>query len=155
MEEEKKIAKKIWLNIIFAVVLMIYFICVNTAYSTLNQDLFILILKITSMVIMSISILIFEFAYKKDSGLIGIIGIEILVVAMHSLSIRHIVMLSNFDFRTYIVSSSYVFALYYVMKSLIIYTNEKRKYLKSLSDIKEIVTNEPVKKEAKKTHKKR
>ena len=33
---------------------------------------------------------------------------------------------------------------------MIIYTIEKKKYLDSLSDIHEIVNNEPVKKEAKK-----
>lgn len=151
--DEKRIANKIWINIIIAVILMIYFIGINVTYNNINQDFMVLILNILSMVIMTISIIIFEIAYKKDNGAIAIIGIEILIVAMHTLSIRHVVIVSNFDFRTYIASSSYIFSLYYIFKSIVIYTNEKRKYLKGLSDIKEIITNEPVKKEAKKTSK--
>ena len=150
--EEKKIADKIWINIIIAVIIMLYFIGINIAYNTLNQDYTIVILKTASIIIMSISIIIFEISYKKDSGITGIIGIEVLVIAMHTLSVMHVVISSSFDFKTYITASSYIFALYYVMKSILIYTNEKRKYLKSLSDIKEIVINEPVKKEARKTN---
>ena len=153
--EEKKIADKIWKNIIIAGILMIYFIGVNVLQKTLNQDYVVLTLKVSSMIIMFISILIFEIAYKKDNGIIAITGIEILIVALHTLSILHVVQARKFDFNIYILTSSYLFAIYYVLKSIIIYTNEKRKYLKSLSDIKEIVTNEPIKKEAKKRCKKK
>ena len=37
---------------------------------------------------------------------------------------------------------------------MMIYTKEKRKYVKSLSDIHEIVSKDPIKKEAKKRNKK-
>ena len=43
-----------------------------------------------------------------------------------------------------------MFAIYYVLKSTVIYTRARMKYLKSLSDISEIVKDEPVVKEAKK-----
>ena len=100
---------------------------------------------------MAISIIIFEIAYKKDDGIIAITGIEILITAFHTLSILHIVQVSAFDFRIYILTSSYLFAIYFVLKSMIIYTMEKRKYLKSLSDIKNIVKNEPTRKDAKRS----
>lgn len=149
--KEKNVSIKVWINIISAVLVMIYFISIYIVYNNANQNQVMLYLKIASMIIMSISIIIFEVAYKKDSGVMGIAGIEILVIALHTLSIIRIVSLSNFDFRTYIVSSSYIFALYYVMKSLLIYTKEKRAYLKGLCDIKDIVVNEPLKKEAKRS----
>ena len=66
---------------------------------------------------------------------------------------RNVVEVSAIDFNVYIVTSSYLFSIYFVFKSMIIYTIEKRKYLKSLSDIKQIVINEPIKKEAKKNNK--
>lgn len=152
--EENKIAGKIWSNIIIAVILMLYFIGLNIIYNKMNQDETIIALKIASIIIMAISISIFEVAYKKDNGIIGITGIEILVIGMHTLSIMHVVEVASFNFNIYILTSSYVFSIYFVLKSMIIYTNEKRKYLKSLCDIKEIVVNEPIKKEAKKNNKK-
>ena len=56
----------------------------------------------------------------------------------------------EFDFRTYLLTSAFVFAIYYILKSIIIYTRARIKYLKTLSDISEIVKDEPVVKEAKK-----
>lgn len=153
MEEERKIANKIWKNILFAIILMMLFISVNILSRNLETEKIDRILKKSSIVMMIASIIIFEIAYKRDKGTIAITGIEILIFAMYTLSITHIVELYKFNFNAYILMSSYMFAIYFVLKSIIIYTNEKRKYLKSLSDIKDIVTNEPIKKEPKKTEK--
>ena len=72
------------------------------------------------------------------------------MLAIHTLTIRIVVNKIKIDFDKYVLYSTYTFAIYYVLKSMIIYTIEKKKYLDSLSDIHEIVNNEPVKKEAKK-----
>lgn len=149
--EDKKYLKKIWVNISIAAILMLYFIIVNILYNKLNHESLILTLKTLSVIIMAISIIIFEIAYKKDDGIIAITGIEILITAFHTLSILHVVQVSAFDFRIYILTSSYLFAIYFVLKSMMIYTMEKRKYLKSLSDIKNIVKNEPTRKDAKRS----
>ena len=149
--EDKKYLKKIWVNISIAAILMLYFIIVNILYNKLNHESLILTLKTLSVIIMAIGIIIFEIAYKKDNGIIAITGIEILITAFHTLSILHVVQVSAFDFRIYILTSSYLFAIYFVLKSMIIYTMEKRKYLKSLSDIKNIVKNEPTRKDAKRS----
>ena len=111
-------------------------------------------LKIASLIVLLLTIIIFEIAYHKDSGKIAIHGIETLILAFHTLTIWHIVNKLNISFETYILFSTYAFAIYYILKSILIYTNEKRKYLKSLSDIHEIVSKEPIKKEAKKREKK-
>ena len=55
---------------------------------------------------------------------------------------------AELEFTRYILASSCAFAIYYVFKVLIIYTIDKRNYLKSLNDIKEIVKTQPIKKEA-------
>ena len=54
----------------------------------------------------------------------------------------------GFTFDNYMLVSCFIIFIYYLLKSIIIYTNEKREYLKSLSDISEIVENTPIKKEA-------
>ena len=153
MEVERKIANKIWKDLIFAVILMLFFIGINVCYRKIDSVMMEVVLKSTAITTMVISIIIFEIAYKKDNGMIAITAIEVLVIAIYTLSITHIVEMFSFEFGMYILTSSYIFSIYFVLKSIIIYTNEKRKYLKSLSDIKDIVANEPTKKDAQKTKK--
>lgn len=149
-ENNKIIRKKIFENLIIAVAIMLYFILINFSYIRIDEAIMLNGIKIVSLIILLLSIAIFEIAYHKDSGKIAIYGIEILVLAFHSLTIWHVVNKMNISFQTYILFSTYSFAIYYVLKSILIYTKEKRKYLKSLSDIHEIVSKEPIKKEAKK-----
>ncbi len=149
-ENKKRIRKKVFENIIIAIAIMLYFILINFSYLRIEEEILLNGLKIASLVVLFFSIGIFEVAYHKDSGKLAINGIEILVLAFHTQTIWHVINKMNIPFEKYIVYSTYVFAIYYILKSIIIYTNEKRKYLKSLSDIHEIVSKEPIKKEAKK-----
>ena len=151
MEENNKIIrKKIFSNILMAIGIMVYFIVINFSYIRLDEKKLINGLKLVSMLILFLSIIIFEIAYHKDSGKIAINGIEILMLAIHTLTIWNVVNKIDISFQTYILFSTYAFAIYYILKSILIYTREKRKYLKSLSDIHEIVSKDPIKKEAKK-----
>lgn len=154
MEEEKEnnkiIRKKVFENLIIAIAIMLYFILINFSYLRMEEAMLLNGIKIASLIVLFLSITIFEIAYHKDNGKIAINGIEILILAFHTLTIWHIVNKMNISFETYILFSTYAFAIYYILKSILIYTNEKRKYLKSLSDIHEIVNKEPIKKEAKK-----
>lgn len=154
MEEEKEnnkiIRKKIFENIIIAIAMMIYFIIINFSYLRMEESILLQGIKIASIVILFLSIIIFEGAYRKDSGRIAINGIEVLVLAIHTLTIWTVINRFKIEFDTYVLISTYTFTIYYILKSIIIYTIEKKKYLDSLSDIHEIVSNEPIKKEAKK-----
>ena len=153
-ENNKMIRKKVFENLIIAIAMMLYFILINFSYLRMEEDMLLKGLKIASLIVLLLTIIIFEIAYHKDSGKIAIHGIETLILAFHTLTIWHIVNKLNISFETYILFSNYAFAIYYILKSILIYTNEKRKYLKSLSDIHEIVSKEPIKKEAKKREKK-
>lgn len=151
MEESNKIIRKnIFENILIAIAIMLYFIVINFSYIRLEEKMLLNGLKLASLIVLFISIILFEIAYHKDSGKIAINGIEMLVLAIHSLTIWNVVNKIDISFQTYILSSTYAFAIYYVLKSMLIYTREKRKYLKGLSDIHEIVSKDPVKKEARK-----
>ena len=154
MEKIKKVNEKVFENIIIAIPILLYFIIINFAYYRIEENMLQIGLKILSMIILISSIVIFEIAYKKDSGKLAINGIEVLVLASHALSIMQVVEISKIKFTTYILISSFVFVIYYILKAAILYTIDKRKYLESLSDIKDIVNNEPIKKEATKKNKK-
>ena len=154
MEEEKEknkiVRKKIFENIIIAIAIILYFVIINFSYSRMVEDMLLQGIKMASMGILALSIVTFEIAYHKDSGRIAINGIEILILAIQTLTIWTVINRLKIEFNKYILFSTYAFAIYYVLKSIVIYTIEKKKYLDSLSDIHEIVSNEPVKKEAKK-----
>ena len=146
--KNQKVSKDVFENIIIAVCLMIYFILINFAYYHLPMDNILQILKVLSMLFLVVGIIFLEIAYRFESGKIAINSIEILILALHTLSTVHIVELQKFEFANYILVSSYAFSIYFLFKSIIIYTKEKKDYLKSLSDIEQIVSNEPIKKEA-------
>ena len=145
---KNKISKNVYENILIAIIIMLYFIVINFLYYKLAKTTILLILKVLSMVILTICIILLEYAFRKDSGKRAISAIEVLVVAGHTLSIAHVVQSNKFEFANYILVSSYIFSIYYLLKAIFIYTKERREYLKSLSDIKDIVSNEPVKKVA-------
>lgn len=146
--KNQKVSKNIFENLIIAVFIMIYFIIINFAYYKLSRENLLILLKILSMVILTGGIILLEIAYRTDSSKKWINAMEVLIIATHTLSIAHVVELQKLEFANYILVSSYIFSIYYIFKSICTYTKEKRDYLKSLSDIKEIVSNEPIKKEA-------
>lgn len=153
MKEKKLINRNVFENILLAVAIMLYFIIINFAYYNIEESNLILGLKIASTVDLILGIIFLEIAYNKESGKVAFHAIEILVLSGFTLSIKHIVEMKNLNFPDFILLSSYAFSIYYILKAIILYTKERRDYLKSLSDIKEIVDIKPTKKEAKKTNK--
>lgn len=150
-EISQEILKKIFKNLLKAIGIMFYFIILNLAYSTMKQERLAGDIKVFAGTFLIVGMLFLEKAYKKEKGSIAITGMEFLFLSLHSLSIMHVIALFKYDFRFYLLTSSYLFSIYYVLKAIILYTKERKDYLNSLSDISEIVKkDEPIKKEAKK-----
>lgn len=141
--------KTIGNNILKAIGIAGYFFVLMLAYQKMNTDRLIGDIEVFSGMFLVLGIIMLEVAYKKDSGKSAISAIELLVLAMYSLSIMHVIKFLKYDFNMYLMISAVVFAGYYVLKAIIENTIEKRKSLKQLSDISEIVKEEPIKKEAK------
>ncbi len=153
MKKKALMSAKVYINIILAVIIMLYFLLINFAYYRTSEENLILGLKMASGLILMLGIFFLEIAYNKDSGRLAIYSIELLVLSGFTLSIEHIVKINKFKFTDFIFFSSCFFSLYYVLKAIIVYTQERKKYLDSLSDIREIVDIKPTKKEAKKRQK--
>ena len=154
-EFKGKMNKQIQSNILIAIALMIYFLILSTTYQILGQMTVLSATKVLAIVLLLLGIFVMERAYKKDDGKLAIHSIEVLVIAAHTLSIRYVVAKYNFSFPLYITVSSYIFAIYFVFKSIIIYTKQRKEYLESFSDIPEITKKEePIVKEAKKRNNK-
>ena len=150
-EASQEILKKIFANVLKAIGIMFYFVVLNLAFVNMEQQKLIQDIKVFAATFLVVGLIVLEKAYKKDRGDLAIASVELLVMSLHSLSIMHVIKLYQYDFRLYLLTSSYIFSIYYILKSIIIYTKERREYMNSLSDISEIVKkDEPIKKEAKK-----
>lgn len=147
----EKTLNKIFWNVIKAVAIVVYFMILNIAYSKMQEARILEDTKIFAGIFLIAGLIELERAYKKDSGKIAVTALELIVLSLFTLSIIHISTLLKYDFRLYVVTFSYLFAIYYIIKAVLIYTKEKKEYLQSLSDISDIVKKDkPAKKEAKK-----
>jgi hypothetical protein len=148
---EQVCSKEVFINIIYAIVIMLYFVILNVINYNCTEDIFKKYIKISYMTILIISVITIETAYRKNNKKIAINGIEYIIIATYILLIETITTALSLSMNKYIVFSSYVFPIYYIFKSIIMETTENRKELKQLSDIKDIVKKEkPTKKVAKK-----
>ena len=109
-EISQEILKKMFKDLLKAVCIMLYFIILNLAYSTIKQERLVGDIEIFAGAFLVVGIVFLERAYKKDSGSIALTGIEFLVLSLHSLSIMHIITLFKYDFRFYLLTSSYIFS---------------------------------------------
>lgn len=138
-EQKKKINKKIFQNIAIAIGIIIYFIFINLGFHNIEENTYLTDLNVFSAVTIGITIILFEKAYKKDSGEVAIYGIEMLILSVSTLLTNYIYKIHNYKFVYIITSIAMLFAIYYVGKSIVIYVKMKNKALKKASDIHKIV----------------
>lgn len=166
LEEKKKVTFKeiykninnvitgdVLANLAYSSMIMIYFMFFNIQYEAVSELILAKYINISSIVFLLIAIMIIEISYKKEDDNILIYGLEFLALAIFTLLIKHIPKLLGCSTQTYILVGSYLFAIYYMLKSTILYTKERQEDLKKFSDIKEIVKDEPIKKTTKRKNK--
>ena len=138
-DEKKKINKKIFQNIVMAIGIVVYFIFINLGFNNIEESTYLTDLKVFGAVAIGITIILFEKAYKKDSGELTIYGIEMLIIAICTLLTNYIYKFHYSKYMYIITSIAMLFAVYYVGKSIVIYVKMKNKALKKASDIHKIV----------------
>lgn len=151
IEETKK---QILKNSIVAIVIILCLIAIFITYSIVQDSMFSRPWQAITMILVIASIVFFEIAYKKDSGIIAINGIEILALSCFTLTIDYMKSRFNIDIKIYIIISTIIFLVYFLLKTMIIYTSGRKKELKSFSDIAEIVKEDTPKKIKAVKHKK-
>lgn len=153
-EVSEKYMKKIYLNVLKAIIIVLYFFVLNVACENVNPQYLEKGIELCTMILLFISIFIFEWAYKKDDDDLAIQGIEILILSAYTLTSQHITKKFDFPLKNYLLVASYIFAIYFILKCIVVYTKGRKEMAENLSDIKEIVQkDEPVKKEATKKKK--
>ena len=148
-EVNEKCMKKIYLNILKAIIIIAYFFVLNLASENVSTFYLEKGIELCTMIFLIAAICIFEVAYRKDNDDLAIQGIEVLILSAYTLTSQHITKKYNFDFKTYSLVASYIFAIYFILKCIVVYTKGRKEMAENMSDIKEIVKKEePVKKEA-------
>ena len=138
-DRKKDIYINVLRNIITAVLLTVYFFGVNLINLYMDSDTFAYQINAFSIILLVATIVIFEKAYNKDDDRTALLGIEIMFLALVTLFLRYVTIKYSFDYMVCLASLTGIFVVYYIIKSVVTYVKEKKQYIKSLSDIKEIV----------------
>ena len=155
MEKVKNIlTQNIVINLTYAIITVIYFVFISTQYSKFGGVNLSNYIHISSLFFLAISIAIMEISFRKSDELTFINGIEFLAIAVFILLTQHMTKLFNYSIQVYTLAGANFIGIYYILKSAVLYTKEQQNKLKSLSDIKEIVKDEPIKKASKRKNKK-
>lgn len=155
MTKNKNIlVKKLLTNLTFGLITIIYLIFISIEYVRLDSLVLIKYINASIMLFLIISIIMMEIAYRKREGLIFFNGLEFLATALFILLAQHMAKVLNCSVQVYTLAGSSLFAIYYILKLAILYTKSQQEKLKDLSDIKDIVKDEPIKKVSKRKNKK-
>lgn len=147
IEENKKISSKfskkiktlVFINIIIAFVLAVYFFLMNSSLIQNDAQLNLKIFKVISLLISVLSVVLLEIGYNKESGYIFLHGIEAFIISVVTLYIINLYMVNINLYKNIILGIPLIIGVYYIVKALVIYIRLKKEDLKQKSDISEIV----------------
>lgn len=132
-----KINGRVFQNICIAVAIMFYLDFIILGFVNIEHEVFVTDLKVFSIALLAISIGIFEYGYKKDSGRHAIHGVEILILAFITMALIYVNLMWADKFIYVVAFITYLIAMYYVAKSIIVYHKMKKEYF--LNEMKEII----------------
>ena len=151
---ENKLNKKLLENISMAIAIIVYFMSLIFGKERINATNYTNLLKTYTMCLGILSIIIFEFSYKKESVKSMYTGIEVLILSIVTMFSIYICKVQELKYIFYLALFAYEFSIYYLIKDILIYNKTKKEYLKTLTDIEEITKKEEPQK-AKVTSRKR
>ena len=138
-EEQYKLNSIVFRNLCTIIVIMVYFIFLILGFINIEIPVLITDFKVFSLTILALAIIFFEIAYKKDSGKYCITGIEMLVLSLVTVALMYITIMYPAKY-IYITSAvSFVFAIYYVGKAIVLYCKTKKNY--SIDSMNKIIKN--------------
>lgn len=132
-----KINGRVFQNVCMAVAIMLYLDFVILGFINIKHEIFMVDLKVFSVALLVISIGFFEYGYKKDSGRHAIHGIEVLVLAFITMALIYVNLMWSDNLIYVVAFVTYIIAIYYVIKSIIIYQKMKKEYF--VNEMKEII----------------
>ena len=139
-EEERKLSSVVFENLCVAIAVMIYLFFIILGFINTKEEVYNVDLKVFSFIILVIAILLFERAYKKDSGRLCAFGIETLFLSITTMGLLYVNIELQNIFLPIAASISMIFAIYYVAKSIYLYSKLKKKYF--VDNMRDIIQKE-------------
>ena len=136
-EESNKINRYLFQNIMVAIAIIVYFIFLNLGKQNIQLNVYVTDLKVFGMCILLLAIMILDKAYKADSGRLAVFGIEMIVLSLTTISLIYVDLMLSSRYSVILTSISYIFAIYYLIKSVVIYLKKRKKYF--VDGMKEII----------------
>lgn len=143
-EEKQKIYKKIFVNLLIALSVLIYFIFLNLGYMRLEKEVFENDLNVFAVILICSTIYFIEKAYKTDRGTYLSYAIELFVLSIITLYMPYVYYYQNTLAQLIFTTSAVYIFIYYAIKSIVIYVINKNRYIKCESDVKDIIKDEKV-----------
>ena len=140
-EFKNKIKKEVVTNITLGILFIIYIVLMILGSAGKVKDIRTLDLNIISFILLLTSVILFEIAYRKDSGKLATFGLEFLVISIFILCLPYILFEINNLNKNYYLAVIIFIASYYIIKSIYISIKIRNQYMNNISDIKEIVKN--------------
>ena len=139
-ENLKTIRKPAIYNALLGLAVIVYFGFLILGFYNIDRNVYQTDLKVFALSILFVAIIVLEKAYKEDSGRIAIMGIELIIVATISLGLifAHLMFSASYVLIVSIIVA--VFFVYYIIKSMIMYFRERKKYF--VNDMKEMINTE-------------
>ena len=143
-EEKQNIYIKIFVNLLIALSVLIYFIFLNLGYMRLEKEVFENDLKVFAVILICSTIYFIEKAYKTDRGTYLSYAIELFVLSIITLYMPYVYYYQNTLAQLIFTTSAVYIFIYYAIKSIVIYVINKNRYIKGESDVKDIIKDEKV-----------
>ena len=118
---ENKLNKKLLENISMAIAIIVYFMSLIFGKERINATNYTNLLKTYTMCLGILSIIIFEFSYKKESVKSMYTGIEVLILSIVTMFSIYICKVQELKYIFYLALFAYAFSIYYLIKDILIY----------------------------------
>ncbi len=139
-EIKKEIKKNILFNLLIATIIVLYLFSINMLFLNFEKTIFENQMKFFALGLITITVIFFEIAYRKQSKRTCMIGLELLLCSIYSLYVPYIYLYANVNLKMITTILPIGIAIYYIFKAYIIYKTRKFKHQNNLSDVREILS---------------
>ena len=132
------VKKGIYVKILKELIIPVVMVVLFTLTYILKEVLNFITINVFVVILGTLSIAIYEFSYRKSKEEYFIKGLEVNILTYIYIIFSNTLMQARLDFKSMLIYALVIF-VYYVIKSVIIYGIEKKKYIQKFIDTKDIV----------------
>lgn len=132
------IKKGIYVKILKELIIPVVMVVLFTLTYILKEVLNFITINVFVLILGTLSIAIYEFSYRKSKEEYFIKGLEVNVLTYIYIVFSNTLIQARLNIKSMIIYALIIF-VYYVIKSIVIYGIEKKKYIQNFIDTKDIV----------------